>query len=80
MGEAQAAPIVLPSSCYERAVAQARADGGKILTEGRRTDGDCACGYFVEPTVIDGLPASHPLLNEDPFVPITREQNRVRIR
>ena len=57
---------------YERAVAQARADGGKILTGGRRlTDGDFAHGYFVEPTVIDGLPASHPLFNEELFVPIT---------
>jgi 1-pyrroline-5-carboxylate dehydrogenase len=57
---------------YERAVAQARADGGKILTGGRRlTEGDFAYGYFVEPTVIDGLPASHPLFNEELFVPIT---------
>ena len=59
-------------STYERAVAQAVRDGGKILTGGRRlTDGDFAHGYFVEPTVIDGLPASHPLFNEELFVPIT---------
>ena len=57
---------------YERAVAQAKADGGKVLTGGRRlTDGDFAHGYFVEPTVIDGLPASHPLFAEELFVPIT---------
>ena len=57
---------------YERAVAQAKADGGQILTGGRRlTDGDFAHGYFVEPTVIDGLPASHPLFAEELFVPIT---------
>ena len=57
---------------YERAVAQAKADGGTILTGGRRlTDGDFAHGYFVEPTVIDGLPASHPLFAEELFVPIT---------
>jgi 1-pyrroline-5-carboxylate dehydrogenase len=57
---------------YERAVARARADRGKILTGGRRlTDGDFAHGYFVEPTVIDGLPASHPLFSEELFVPIT---------
>ena len=57
---------------YERAVAQARADGGTILTGGRRlTDGDFAYGHFVEPTVIDGLPASHPLFAEELFVPIT---------
>jgi 1-pyrroline-5-carboxylate dehydrogenase len=57
---------------YERAVAQAKADGGTILTGGRRlTDGDFAHGYFVEPTIIDGLPASHPLFSEELFVPIT---------
>ena len=57
---------------YDRAIAQARNDGGKILTGGRRlTDGDFAHGYFVEPTVIDGLPAAHPLFNEELFVPIT---------
>ena len=57
---------------YERAVAQAKADGGKILTGGRRlTDGDFAHGYFVEPTVIDGLLPSHPLFAEELFVPIT---------
>jgi 1-pyrroline-5-carboxylate dehydrogenase len=57
---------------YERAVAQARRDGGTILTGGRRlTDGDFAHGHFVEPTVIDGLPTNHPLFSEELFVPIT---------
>jgi 1-pyrroline-5-carboxylate dehydrogenase len=57
---------------YERAVARARADGGTILTGGRRlTDGDFAHGFFVEPTVVDGLPASHPLFSEELFVPVT---------
>ncbi len=57
---------------FERAVAQAQKDGGKILTGGRRlTDGEFAHGYFVEPTIIDGLPTSHPLFSEELFVPIT---------
>jgi 1-pyrroline-5-carboxylate dehydrogenase len=57
---------------YERAVARARADGGRILAGGRRLrDGDFAHGYFVEPTIIDGLPTSHPLFAEELFVPIT---------
>ncbi|HZP49125.1 MAG TPA: aldehyde dehydrogenase family protein [Vicinamibacterales bacterium] len=57
---------------FERAVAQAQQDGGKILTGGRRlTDGEFAHGYFVEPTIIDGLPTSHPLFAEELFVPIT---------
>jgi 1-pyrroline-5-carboxylate dehydrogenase len=57
---------------YERAVEQARRDGGRILTGGRRlTEGDFAHGYFVEPTIIAGLPVDHPLFSEELFVPIT---------
>jgi 1-pyrroline-5-carboxylate dehydrogenase len=57
---------------YERAIATARKDGGVILTGGRRlTDGDLAFGYFVEPTLIEGLPVTHPLFSEELFVPIT---------
>jgi 1-pyrroline-5-carboxylate dehydrogenase len=57
---------------YERAIAQAQRDGGRVLTGGRRiTDGEFAHGYFVEPTLVDGLPTSHPLFSEELFVPIT---------
>ena len=57
---------------FERAVARAKADGGRILAGGRRlTDGEFAHVYFVEPTIIDGLPTSHPLFGEELFVPIT---------
>jgi 1-pyrroline-5-carboxylate dehydrogenase len=57
---------------YERAIAQAKSAGATVLVGGRRlTDGDFAHGYFVEPTVIDGLPADHPLFSEELFVPIT---------
>ncbi len=57
---------------YEQAIARATRDGGAILTGGRRlTDGEFAHGYFVEPTLVDGLPASHPLFREELFVPIT---------
>jgi 1-pyrroline-5-carboxylate dehydrogenase len=57
---------------YQRAIDQARRDGGRILTGGRRlTDGEFAHGYFVEPTIIDGLPVDHPLFSEELFVPIT---------
>jgi 1-pyrroline-5-carboxylate dehydrogenase len=57
---------------YERAVLQARRDGGKILTGGRRLSGGIFDhGCYVEPTVIDGLPADHPLFTEELFVPIT---------
>ena len=58
---------------YERAVAQAQgATAARSSTGGRRlTDGEFAHGYFVEPTIIDGLPTSHPLFSEELFVPIT---------
>ncbi len=57
---------------YEEAVARARRDGGKILTGGKRImDEPFNHGFFVEPTVIDGLPTSHPLFGEELFVPIT---------
>jgi len=57
---------------YEKAIALATRDGGKILTGGRRLTGDgFAHGFFVEPTLIDGLPVTHPLFSEELFVPIT---------
>src|SRR5262245_58904684 len=57
---------------FERAVARATADGGSVLIGGRRlTDGVFAHGYFVEPTIIDGLQPDHPLFSEELFVPIT---------
>ena len=57
---------------YEKAIAMATRDGGHVLTGGRRlTGGEFTNGYFVEPTLIDGLPTSHPLFSEELFVPIT---------
>ncbi|PYR79890.1 MAG: 1-pyrroline-5-carboxylate dehydrogenase [Acidobacteria bacterium] len=57
---------------YERAIAQAKKDGGKILIGGQRLTGpEFDHGYFVAPTVIDGLPKEHPLFSEELFVPIT---------
>ena len=57
---------------YERAVEQAKQDGGRILLGGRRLSGaPFDHGYFVEPTIIDGLPNDHPLFSEELFVPIT---------
>jgi len=57
---------------YEKAIAMATRDGGKVLTGGRRlAGGDFEHGHFVEPTLIDGLPVTHPLFGEELFVPIT---------
>ncbi len=56
---------------YLSAVERAKKDGGKILVGGRRiTESPFDRGYFVEPTVIDGLPPGHPLFSEELFVPI----------
>lgn len=56
---------------YEQAIDRARRDGGRILAGGRRLTGDAwDHGYFVEPTIIDGLPKDHPLFYEELFVPI----------
>ena len=38
--------------------------GGRTLREG-----DLAHGYFVAPTVVDGLSQDHPLFREELFVP-----------
>lgn len=57
---------------FESAVARANADGGTILTGGNRiTSEPFNHGYFVEPTIIDGLAKDHPLFGEELFVPIT---------
>lgn len=57
---------------YESAMERARRDGGTILIGGRRiTQPPFDRGYFVEPTIIDGLAPNHPLFSEELFVPIT---------
>ena len=57
---------------YEDAVARAKADGGKILVGGNRIMTEpFNHGYFVEPTLIDGLPKNHDLFKQELFVPIT---------
>src|SRR5687767_8581720 len=57
---------------FEEAVARAVRDGGRVLIGGRRLIGEpLAHGYFVEPTVIDGLTSDHPIFQEEYFVPIT---------
>lgn len=56
---------------YEEAIERAKHDGGRILTGGRRlTEGPFRHGYFVEPTVVDGLPHDNRLFREELFVPM----------
>ena len=56
---------------HQTAVAEARRDG-TVFTGGERlSDGDLARGFYVEPTVVGGLPASHRLFRDELFVPFT---------
>jgi 1-pyrroline-5-carboxylate dehydrogenase len=67
-------PVINEASLntYLSAVERAKRDGGKVLVGGKRiTNSPFDRGYFVEPTVIDGLPPTHPLFSEELFVPIT---------
>jgi 1-pyrroline-5-carboxylate dehydrogenase len=55
---------------YKRFVKKAQSDGA-ILTGGRvLTEGDYAKGYFVEPTIVEGLPEDHEMVKNELFVPI----------
>jgi 1-pyrroline-5-carboxylate dehydrogenase len=55
---------------YERYADLCRREG-RVLAGGRLLrDGDLVHGYFVAPTVVDGLPKDHALFREEMFVPI----------
>jgi 1-pyrroline-5-carboxylate dehydrogenase len=66
-------PVINPAAVltFEAAVDRAKRDGGRVLTGGRRiVEPPLDHGYFVEPTIIDGLDVDHPLFAEELFVPI----------
>ncbi len=50
----------------------AQQEGGKILTGGRRhiVDGRCKDGWFIEPTIIEGLPMECRTNQEEIFGPV----------
>jgi 1-pyrroline-5-carboxylate dehydrogenase len=55
---------------FQRYAAAAHRDG-RVLAGGRvLTEGDLEHGYFVAPTVVDGLPQHHPLFRDELFVPL----------
>jgi 1-pyrroline-5-carboxylate dehydrogenase len=58
------------SQDYQRYVAMARADGTLLVGGNVLTEGELAKGYFVEPTIVEGLPEDHPLVKTELFVPI----------
>ncbi len=54
-----------------RAVEQARRDGARILTGGHRaTTGALADGFYIEPTLVDGLDHKHPVSQAELFGPV----------
>ncbi|HEY7511017.1 MAG TPA: aldehyde dehydrogenase family protein [Vicinamibacteria bacterium] len=57
-------------AAYLRHAEAARRDG-RVLAGGKALrEGDLAHGYFVAPTVVDGLSQDHPLFREELFVPL----------
>jgi 1-pyrroline-5-carboxylate dehydrogenase len=56
---------------HQQAVSDARRDG-TIFTGGEHlTDADLERGFYVEPTVVGGLPADHRLFRDELFAPLT---------
>jgi aminomuconate-semialdehyde/2-hydroxymuconate-6-semialdehyde dehydrogenase len=55
-----------------RAIAQARAEGGKLLCGGEALQpaGRCADGWFIAPTVIEGLANDTPTNQQEIFGPV----------
>jgi 1-pyrroline-5-carboxylate dehydrogenase len=56
---------------HQAAVAEARRDGQVFIGGERLSDGDFARGFYVEPTVVGGLPASHRVFRDEFFAPLT---------
>jgi 1-pyrroline-5-carboxylate dehydrogenase len=55
---------------YERYASLARSEGRVLAGARSLREGDLAHGWFVAPTVVDGLPKEHALFREEMFVPI----------
>jgi 1-pyrroline-5-carboxylate dehydrogenase len=56
---------------HQQAVDEARREG-TVFTGGEHlTDGELSRGFYVEPTVVGGLPADHRLFRDELFAPLT---------
>jgi len=55
---------------FTAASAEAGRDGRVVMGGRTLADGDYAHGYFVEPTLVTGLPSGHRLEREELFVPL----------
>jgi 1-pyrroline-5-carboxylate dehydrogenase len=55
---------------YEKYMKIAGRDGKVLVGGSAKKDGELKHGYYVEPTVVAGLPKKHRLFKEEMFVPI----------
>ncbi len=56
---------------HQAAVAEARRDGSVFVGGERLTDAGLERGFYVEPTVVGNLPATHRLFRDELFAPLT---------
>ncbi len=56
---------------HQKAVAEARRDGTVFSGGERLSDRGMERGYYVEPTVVGGLPSDHRLFRDELFAPFT---------
>lgn len=66
---------VIDAAARDRVTGAARSavsGGGRVLTGGRALDGD---GFFVAPTLVEGVPADHVLACDEVFGPIALLQS-----
>ncbi len=55
---------------FQRVTEQAREEGGRFVSGGDiLRGGDYDLGYYVQPTIVDGLPKDHPFFREELFLP-----------
>jgi 1-pyrroline-5-carboxylate dehydrogenase len=55
---------------YKKCIKQASHDGKVLVCGNVNRSGDLRYGFYVEPTIVEGLPEGHRLLTEEIFVPI----------
>jgi 1-pyrroline-5-carboxylate dehydrogenase len=56
---------------HQQATAEARRDGKVFIGGEHLSDGAFARGFYVEPTVVGGLPSDHRLFRDELFAPFT---------
>ncbi len=65
-------PVISQAACDRilGMVERARAEGATLVTGGRRSDGDLAPGFFIEPTVLTDVDNTSELGREEVFGPV----------